>query len=80
MDKTTELKRLVNLTQIRDEMKKYKIKQSQIARATGLTRCMISRYLSGVKPKEEINGDRIFNVARALIVDAQREFEKIGKK
>lgn len=80
MDNTTELKRLVILNQIRDDMKKYKIKQSQIAKETGLTKCMISRYLSGTKPKEEINGDRIFNVARALIVDSQREFEKNGKK
>jgi len=76
MDNTTELKRMANLTQIRGEMKKYKIKQSQIARATGLTRCMISRYLSGVKPKEETNGDRILNIARILINTAQREAKK----
>jgi predicted transcriptional regulator len=76
MDNTQELKRLVNLTQIRAEMKKYKIKQSRIAKETGLTKCMISRYLSGVKPKEETNGDRILNIARILINTAQREAKK----
>jgi transcriptional regulator with XRE-family HTH domain len=80
MDKTTELKRLVNLNQIRDEMKMYKIKQSQIARATGLTRCMISRYLSGVKPKDAFNGEVILNTAKALIANSEREVEKMGNK
>ena len=80
MSKTKELKRLVTLTQIRDEMKKYKIKQSRIAKATGLTRCMISRYLSGVKPKNAFNGELILNTAKALIVDAEREVGGMSKK
>ncbi len=80
MDNTTELKRLVNLTQIRDDMKKYKIKQSRIAKETGLTKCMISRYLSGTKPKEEINGELILNTAKALIANAEREVKNMGKK
>jgi predicted XRE-type DNA-binding protein len=80
MSKATELKRLLNLVQLNENLKHYNIKQARIAEITGFTRCKVSRCLSGVQPKNRRDAAEIIMTAYNLVKKAKIEVEKMGNK
>ena len=72
--------KIVELVIINEQLKRYNIKQSSIVKQTGLTPCMVSRYLSFTKPKNQKNGELILKTAKALIANAECEVKNMVNK